>query len=453
MTIPASMTVCGTGTPPLFTGLCRIARRLSACFILSIGLGLASPLELRAETLAQPPHHAGHVLQGQLTRAEWDAFEAAFVLPDGRVIDRENAEQSHSEGQGYGMLLAVEAGNIEAFDRIWSFAQRELQVRPADSLLSWRWQAQTNPHVADPNNASDGDVLVAYALLRAAVLWERHDYLDAADGIVDDIGRSLIRTLDGAPVLMPAAFGFDGTSGNQGPVLNLSYYIYPAFELFALVRPEYPWLETRREGLRLTVAAGTGALGLVPDWVSPREGRLAPARGFNARSSYEAVRIPLYMALGGEAPEHLIPFDRAWNGVGIGHPVDYNLRDDRATAIMRDPGYRIIAAIAACASRGVPIPPALTRFRPTTYFASNLHLLGLVAARRHYGECLEPPAMAVSSTVHIASSTMPAVPAMMETVQTPLPAPRRHSILVQELRGDRVAFSGPMMRHRWLPER
>ena len=39
----------------------------------------------------------------------WRAYKAHFVTEAGRVVDTANKGISHSEGQGYGMLLAVAA--------------------------------------------------------------------------------------------------------------------------------------------------------------------------------------------------------------------------------------------------------------------------------------------------------------------------------------------------------
>ena len=38
---------------------------------------------------------------------DWEAYKKRFVSPDGRVVDFLQGQISHSEGQGYGLLLAV----------------------------------------------------------------------------------------------------------------------------------------------------------------------------------------------------------------------------------------------------------------------------------------------------------------------------------------------------------
>nr|WP_301540442.1 glycosyl hydrolase family 8 [Proteus mirabilis] len=45
--------------------------------------------------------------QATETQAGWQQFKARYITPEGRVIDSANQNISHSEGQGYGMLMAV----------------------------------------------------------------------------------------------------------------------------------------------------------------------------------------------------------------------------------------------------------------------------------------------------------------------------------------------------------
>ena len=103
----------------------------------------------------------------------WQAYKARFVTDQGRVVDTGNNEISHSEGQGYGMLIAVAAGDRATFDRIWGWTRANLMVRD-DELIAWRWEPRKRPGVADMNDASDGDILVAWALAEAARALGRH---------------------------------------------------------------------------------------------------------------------------------------------------------------------------------------------------------------------------------------------------------------------------------------
>ena len=320
---------------------------------------------------------------------EWRTYRSRFVDTNGRVIDREKDGVSHSEGQGYGMLLAVKAGDRATFDAILSFTVHKMRARP-DALTSWLYDPRQSPRIADTNNAADGDILIAYALLKAAVRWHEPRYVALAEPMIDDIGRLLLVRRGDRVLVRPAAFGFDRRSQPDGPVINLSYYIYGAFLLFAEIDDRHPWLEAWQSGLQLTEDSLAGRDRHAPDWVAlASDDALVPAQGFGHKSSYDAVRIPLYMALGGRVPaSYLAPFDRTWNVLGNRAPRDHDLASDRTVMDMNDLGYRAIAAIAACAVRGVPIPASLQNYRNTSYFSSSLHLLTLSAAREHYPHCV-----------------------------------------------------------------
>lgn len=332
---------------------------------------------------------------------EWSGFLTRFVAADGRVIDVEKSGMSHSEGQSYGMLLAVQADDQTTFDRILAFTFRNMRPR-GDHLVSWSY----DPHAADPitdrNNASDGDIIIAYALLAAAQKWHEPRYEVLARPMIADIGRLLLHRHNGLTLLRPGAFGFDAGAHTAGPVVNLSYYVYGALLAFAEVESRYPFFEAWQSGLMLTERAMALAGGYAPDWITMDAARMAtPAEGFAMKSSYDAVRIPLFMVLGGRVPaRYLEPFDRTWNVRGNRVPVDVDLATGGRVLEMNDHGYRAIAALTACAVRSEAIPPQLQTFRPTTYFSSALHLLALAAARTHYPHCVAPPEQAPAFVVH-----------------------------------------------------
>lgn len=89
-------------------------------------------------------------------------FLATWVDADGRVVRRDQGNDSVSEGQAYGMLLAVTAGDRAKFDTIWDWTRMHLQQ--PDGLLAWRW---VNGKVADEQPAADADIDAAWALALA----------------------------------------------------------------------------------------------------------------------------------------------------------------------------------------------------------------------------------------------------------------------------------------------
>ena len=327
-------------------------------------------------------------LGGALRKPElWAAYKARFVMESGRIVDTANGGVSHSEGQGYGLLFAVAANDRVAFDRIWGWTRANLMVRD-DQLIAWRWDPNARPAVADMNDAADGDILVAWALTEAAEYWSDVSYRTAARRIAVEVGRKLL-LLGGkdGPLLLPAVAGFSREDRQDGPVLNLSYWVFPAFARLAKVAPEVDWNGLTLSGLTLLKTARFGASNLPADWYSAREGAAAPAAGFAPAFSYNAIRIPLYMAMAGVGDRvHYAPFVAIWSkGQGVG-AVDFG--KDVQFRPFDEIGYRLVADLTLCAAQKTPLPGDFYAMRPNeNYYPATLQMLAVIAAQSRYGSC------------------------------------------------------------------
>src|SRR5690606_35742374 len=124
-------------------------------------------------------------------------------------------------------LLAYLAGDAATFGRIWTFTRTEMMIRD-DGLVAWSWDPTRFPRITDVNNATDGDLLIAYALALAGRAWNRPEYTAAATGLADAIGRVAIRRHGSRVILMPGAAGFGAGDRADGPVVNLSYWVFEA---------------------------------------------------------------------------------------------------------------------------------------------------------------------------------------------------------------------------------
>ncbi|MCJ2114749.1 glycosyl hydrolase family 8 [Methylobacterium sp. E-025] len=320
----------------------------------------------------------------------WRSYRSRFVTPEGRVVDTGNGRISHSEGQGYGMLLAVAAGDRDAFQRIWGWTRANLMVRP-DALLAWRWEPDKRPGVADVNDATDGDILVAWALAEAAEAWSDEGYRLAGRRIAVDVARrTVLFKAEGGPLLLPAIAGFSAEDRADGPVVNLSYWVFPAFPRLAALAPEFDWGRLNTVGLDLMTRARFGTSRLPTEWIAMRGGVPKPAEGFPATFSYNAVRVPLYLAMAGyEDRKAYEPFVKLWSASGsAGMPI-LDINSDQTVGQLQEPGYAAVAALAACAGTGAALPPSFAEPAVSeNYYPATLHLLALAAANTRYRSCL-----------------------------------------------------------------
>ena len=66
----------------------------------------------------------------------WDEWKAAYMQADGRVLDTSHKSISHSEGQGFAMVLATAANDRAAFDKLWTWTQNNLGSPRNDGLFA-----------------------------------------------------------------------------------------------------------------------------------------------------------------------------------------------------------------------------------------------------------------------------------------------------------------------------
>jgi endoglucanase len=225
---------------------------------------------------------------------DWNTYQQAFVSGDGRVVDFFQNSISHSEGQGYGLLLALMNGDRPAFERMFKWTTDNLQVR-RDVLFAWSWGQRPNGewNVIDYNNASDGDILIAFALLKAADRWGHPPFREAALRILRDIRAHLAVRLPDYQLIAPAYFGFNGQAGN---VFNTGYLVLPAFAEFARADDEAFWKRILADSQRLLDKASFSSFRLPADWVALENGQVAVAASRSPFFGFEAIRVPLYLA-------------------------------------------------------------------------------------------------------------------------------------------------------------
>jgi endo-1,4-beta-D-glucanase Y len=316
----------------------------------------------------------------------WATYKAKFLDTNGRIIDNGNSGISHSEGQGYGLLLAYLANNPADFEQIWYFTRTELLLRD-DGLAVWKWDPSVTPHVTDTNNASDGDLLIAYALALAGSAWNKKDYLQAAAGMAKAILSRVVINSGGRTLLIPGVDGYRAPGRKDGPIVNPSYWIFEAIPVMALLVPSERWQKLSDDGLALLRALQFGPRKLPADWVSLKA-KPEPADGFEAEFGYNAVRIPLYLARAGIADKALLTRLQQGMTVEGDEPATIDLATGKPKDLLPDPGYRIVNDVVACVVSGTKLPASVQQFAPSYYYPATLQLLSLAFVTEKHPECL-----------------------------------------------------------------
>jgi endoglucanase len=324
--------------------------------------------------------------------SEWDLYKSRFIAPEGRSIDAVNGGRTTSEGQGYAMLLAAAYDDRIAFDALWRWTQANL-TQDGETMLRWRWTP--NAPTQERNHATDGDILIGWALLRAAKQWGDQRYLTAAKARMEAIQHpNLFRDAGGVRYWLPAKYGFAHDDGSI--TVNASYFVFPAFTAFRDVELHGAWGRQIDVGLRLLERGRFGPYDLPSDWVRVGpDGTLAASNNMgeprDARYGYESVRIPLYLLWANfGSPELLRPFRMAWAGerTDPNIPVEIALPEGKTLTRSLGTGFRAIERAVDCAVTGAPIPSNFKIEVWDDYYSASLYLLTKVALSERFPQCL-----------------------------------------------------------------
>lgn len=318
-----------------------------------------------------------------LWMSEWLMYRSLFVS-DGRVVDTGNGGISHSEGQGYGMLLAEAFDDRPTFEAIWRWTQEALGGVRGDGLLAWKWEPEEG-RITDPNAASDGDLLVAWALLRGASRWGEPTWRSEAVDLLTALERSVVVPHRLGPMLLPGPEGFDG---GAEPVVNPSYWVFPALSAALAETGRRVWGDLIDSGLSLCREARFGAFEVTADWVLLSD-PLQPAPGFEPVFGFNAVRVPLYLAWGRTIPavaaeidDQLAPYRDFWAGFDgrPAIPAVVNVETGTFSDYALSSGGRAVAVATRFAGRSEHALAMMPRVSPADdYYAATLLLLAKLA--------------------------------------------------------------------------
>jgi endo-1,4-beta-D-glucanase Y len=222
-------------------------------------------------------------------------YNDKFVTPEGRVID-DQSKLTTSEGQSYVMLRSVLTGDKEMFDKVWNWTAKNLQIHNQDKLFAWKYGTfNGETKILETEAATDADLDIAYALLKASDTFKDPKYLDQAKLVIKDIYNLRVKTYNGQSLLLP----FITTSQKGFEILNPSYFSPMYYREFSKIDPEHNWAKLTDDTYALLDKINQNHV-LYPDWIQYdiNTGQLSSAKDYMNQPtadnfSFDAMRVML----------------------------------------------------------------------------------------------------------------------------------------------------------------
>ena len=187
------------------------------------------------------------------------AFLTSYVDGDGRVVRRDQGNDTVSEGQGYALLLADATGDASTFARVWQWTRTNLQQ--PNHLFAFHW---TGGSVADTMPAADADTQIAWALAIASRKFHNSGYASAARAVASAIASNEIGYDDsGKPTLSAGPWA---KPSGQPVTVEPGYWTFPADTTLAALTGDHRWQALAAADLAHLSALSNNGAKLPPDW-------------------------------------------------------------------------------------------------------------------------------------------------------------------------------------------
>ena len=284
-------------------------RRSIIWTMLLLGIQLCGEIAVGQDRniLAEAGYHQADI-DARVEKVYRDLFEGGnkiyFEVGDsmGYVSDLKNHD-ARTEGLSYGMMIAVQLGKKDVFDRIWRWSKKYLQHQdgPRAGYFAWSINPQTMRKNSE-GTASDGELYFITDLLFASNRWGDHtgiDYYREARNILDAMWKkdgtdgiyNLINTEHKQITFTP--------EGNNYNWTDPSYHLPAFFEVWALYAKDghekfyAACADTARAFLHRACDANTG---LTTDYTE-FSGRPHVARWTHAGFRFDSWRVPMNIAM------------------------------------------------------------------------------------------------------------------------------------------------------------
>ena len=222
----------------------------------------------------------------------------------GYVSDVKNHDV-RTEGMSYGMMIAVQFGDKDIFDRLWRWSKKYMQHQEGPREGYFAWSCRTDGSTNSWGSASDGELYFITALLFASNLWGDDTGIDYKAEAQRILNCSMAKNGEQGvmPLINPENKLITFTPDRGGSRYTDPSYHLPAFyEVWAKYaddgRADY-WNECARVSREYLHKATHPVTGLNPDYSnydgSPLDSNPWMRGSQNFR--YDSWRVPMNIAL------------------------------------------------------------------------------------------------------------------------------------------------------------
>lgn len=227
----------------------------------------------------------------------WTYYKANYIMSNGlvnhmRLVNNvvTGTNEAVSEGQGYGMILAVLNNDQTTFNTIFEAANKFMWDDNHKSYFIWAWPS------GGSGAATDADIDIGLALVFADMLqkrnlWTAYTKTPSYNTRAMDIIRSIRKNMTSSDYLLPG----DNWQSNGINSLNPSYFATAWMKVFNSYQTEVSYTAVIDKCYQVLAARSTQYnKGQAPDWTTSSGG--TSSQGAPGMGS-DAIRTPYRIAM------------------------------------------------------------------------------------------------------------------------------------------------------------
>jgi len=239
--------------------------------------------------------------EGLLSRL-YDWYKTNIVQTDGRVIDWQNNAVTHSEGIGYSLFFSVAMSDKETFYKIYRWFRKNIPLNE-NGLVPWLWGKNANGKwgILDFNDASDGNLWIAYSLLLGYEKWHDEELKKFALTLVKNIKKYDVFKRRKCLFLLPGSKFF---VGSKTVTINPSYYAPFIFTKFYQYDKDPIWKALIKQSFKVWFYLSLTPYHLFPEWIDIglKDCKISKIYGI---MGFNAIRIPIWVLYSSDLPVEL----------------------------------------------------------------------------------------------------------------------------------------------------